>query len=380
MVILDEPEISLHLQFIEDLAGSIVGAANKVKFLIATHSTRLISSLLRETTDETKVVCSQVCAKKGYTYISTISDIITNKDKYLMRDNEAESFFADALVFVEGHTEIQLLKNRNICKLFPELKKATIYNTTSNDSATKLIIPNYNNPTIPFLVLLDMDKILTYSYGKNKFCKKKLNKAVNPLGNETIKEKENYLYYSSKKEATYYQRKNIEHYLESVIIVDENHFYNGVSTYNDLVNAVKRYCKQYRTIVFKTTVEGAIICNDSLSVFYEWLKYIWGDIKYNDYIARVSKYDILAQVSIARGIFHGKTDYLQKFVDTKVPKDVISIISIYSSGKKVDGWIFDFFDWFFEKYMTNELESNKQIFLSNFPEIYEVVQYICDMI
>ncbi len=379
MLILDEPEISLHLQFIEDLACSIAGTAGKVKFLIATHSTRLISTLLRETTDDIKVVCSQVCAKKGYTNITIIPDIITNKDKYLMRDNEAESYFAEVLVFVEGHTEIQLLKNRNICKLFPQLKKATIYNTTSNDSATKLIIPNYNHPTIPFLVLLDMDKILDYSIEKKKFYKKKTNQAVNPLSNESIKEKEKYLYYSNRKEATYHQRKNVDNYLENEIIVDKDHFYNKVSIYDDLIRAVKRYCKEYRTIVFKTTVEGAIICNESLKVFYEWLNYIWGDADYAEYIARVSKYDTLAQVSIARGIFHGKTDYLQKY-GKKVPEDVNSIISKYSSGEKVDGWIFSFFDWFFGKYMTNDLESNEQIFSMFFPEIYEVVQYISDMV
>lgn len=384
-VILDEPEISLHLQFIEELANVIVEVASNVKFLIATHSTRLISTLLRETMGELKVVCNQVCVKGGYTYISYISDIVKDKEKYLMRDNEAESYFADALVFVEGQTEIQLLKNKNIVNLFPKLKKVTIYNTTSNDSTTQLILPQYNNPTIPFLVLLDMDKILDYSKSKGQFQIKKSNSAVNPLYNKKVEEKEKYLYYSRKKEATYFQRKSVERHLEQKIIVDESHYYNEMTSYDDLIKAVKKYCMAYKTIVFKTTVEGAVICKESLEVFYEWLQDYWGEYRYSEYIHQVSMYEENAQVSIARGIFHGKTDYLQKFFndndkEQKAPKDIRDIISRYKSGDKVDGWIFIFFDWFFKKYMINTLEDNVHKFSLCFPEIYEVVQYINDMI
>lgn len=378
MIILDEPEISLHLQFIEELASVIVVAAAKVNFLIATHSTRLISTLLSETTDEFKVICNQVCVRNGYTYIRLISDIVKDKEKYLMRDNEAESYFADALVFVEGQTEIQLLKNKNIVKLFPKLKKVTIYNTNSNDSTTELIHPSYNNPAIPFLILIDMDKVLNYSKPKNRFYISKSNHVVNPLCNDSIKAKEKYLYYSSKKKATYIQRKKVQRYLEKEICA--NKFYNDSKIYDNLIMEVKKYCKAYRTIVFKTTIEGAIVCKESLNVFYEWLKNYWGDTEYGKYYQEVSGYDIYGQISIARGVFHGKTDYLFKFRKDMVPNAIFSIIKKYKSGDKVDGWVLAFFDWFFENYMDDTVENNEQTFRQFFPELYEVVQYINDMI
>ena len=66
-----------------------------------------------------------------------MTDFLDEKNKYLIGDEEATTYFSDAIVFVEGQTEIQVLRNKNIVELFPILKKITIYNTKSNDSATR---------------------------------------------------------------------------------------------------------------------------------------------------------------------------------------------------------------------------------------------------
>ncbi len=380
MVILDEPETSLHLQYIEELANVIVGATNKISFILATHSTRLISTLLRESSKKFPIVCNQIYLKNGYTYIRTIQDIISDKDKYLMRDNEAESYFANAIVFVEGQTEIQLLKNKNIASLFPKLKKATIYNTESDDSATKLIRPKYNNPTIPFLVLLDMDKVLAYSKVKSKFYLKKGNRAVNPLANKNVQENEKYLYYGAKKIVTYKQRKYIEQEIKKRIIVDKKNYYNMSHWYDKLIESIKKYCKAYRTIIFRTTVEGAIICEENIEIVYEWLNVFWKPKKCSEYLAEISILDKKVQVSITRGIFHGKTDYLLEFSKSSVPSNIKQIIDKYSGGKKTDGWILDFFDWYFEKYMNGTIKEKEYKFSNDFPEIFEVVKYVNDMI
>lgn len=380
MIILDEPETSLHMQYIEELASIIVEAANKINFIVATHSTRLVSSFLRESTGKFDIISRQVFYKNGYTHIKTIQDIVSDKDKYLIRDNEAESYFANAILFVEGQTEVQLLKNRNIVNLFPKLKKLTIYNTKSDDSATKLILPTYNRPTIPFLVLLDMDKILNYNQKRTSFCLSKGNTSVNPLANQSIKESEKYYYYSSRKVNTYNIRKKIEQKIQKNFVVDIDKYYNQSSWFNNLIELTKKYCKAYRTIVFKTTVEGAIICPESIDVVYEWLKVYWGEQKSNDYITEIASFDKCAQVSITRLIFHGKTDYLFNWSKSSVPEVVKNIIEKYSNGNKVDGWIFLFFDWYFSKYVNEKKKNKIAEFSKVFPEIFEVVNYINHMV
>lgn len=379
MIILDEPEISLHLQYIEELASVIAESANKVSFIIATHSTRLISSLLRESTNEFKIKFNQVCYVNGYSILTPLQDIASNTDKYLMRDNEAESYFANAILFVEGQTEIQLFKDKNIVRLFPQLRKLTIYNTHSNDNATELIIPKYNNPTVPFLVLLDMDKILSYSKEKNVFYLRNGNTVVNPLANKNVEEREKYYYYGMRKRITYNCRNRIENELSENNTIDINAYYNTESWYRRLIGEIKRYCKAYRTIIFRNTVEGAIICEESIGVFLEWLLEYWNEDTYNAYITEINAFNIVAQVSITRGIFHGKTDYLMKFSEN-APPEINAIINNYEKGGKTDGWIFKFFDWYFAKYMVDTEEKNIKLFSITFPEIYEVVQYVNYMI
>lgn len=164
-VFLDEPEISLHPQFIEELADIMTVYGKKCAMIVSTHSTHLVSSLIR---NYANISFYQVYSNNGYAKIKKMTDFFDEKNKYLIGDEEATTYFSDAIVFVEGQTEIQVLRNKNIVELFPILKKITIYNTKSNDSATRLIIPERGR-SIPFLNIVDMDKILTYSDADNKF-------------------------------------------------------------------------------------------------------------------------------------------------------------------------------------------------------------------
>ena len=380
LIVLDEPEISLHLQYVEELADVILNASKKVKIIISTHSTRLICSLHRGASENIQIVTSQLYLKNGYSYISGIQDIVSDKDKYLIRDNEAESYFANALVFVEGQTEIQILQNRNIVNLFPKLKKITVYNTKSNDSATKIIIPDYSKPTIPFLVLIDMDKILDYNLAKGTFnTKKKGNATVNPFCNDCVKEKEKY-YYGKKRRNTYDRRVEIEKAVKSRnYICDDKNYYLKKPWLDNIIDQIKKYCRQYRTIPMKTTIEGAIVCEESLEVFLEWLK---DSGKYEDYLSTIRGMPKLQQVSLTRILFHGKLDCIPNSEDfslilSSADKD---LIEKNKRGDKVDGWIFCFFDWYFNKYIIGTEDENLKVFSNNFPELFEVLQYIENMI
>ena len=70
-------------------------------------------------------------------------------------------------------------------------------------------------------------------------------------------------------------------------------------------------------------------------------------------------------------------DILEKKIkDDKICK----IVNQYSKGDKVDGWIFDFFNWYFQKYMINDIKTNKEKFAYDFPEINDVLQIIESML
>ena len=46
----------------------------------------------------------------------------------------------------------------------------------------------------------------------------------------------------------------------------------------------------------------------------------------------------------------------------------------------MDGWILEFFNWYFDKYMINDVEANKEKFACDFPEINEILHFIESML
>ena len=46
----------------------------------------------------------------------------------------------------------------------------------------------------------------------------------------------------------------------------------------------------------------------------------------------------------------------------------------------MDGWILEFFNWYFDKYMINDVEANKEKFACDFPEINDILHFIESML
>lgn len=370
-IIFDEPEISLHPQYIEELSDNICELSCNNAIILSTHSNHLVSSLIR---NYANIFFFQVYNNNGYAKIKKINDFFEEKDKYLIGSEESSSYFSDLTVLVEGQTEIQLFKNKRINDLYPFLRKVTFYNTKSNDSVTKLMLMN-GKSTVNFLNIIDMDKILQYS--KNKFIFRSGNKTVNPVRNLNNDKSERYLYYGERKKDTYIQKKKIDELVERDIAVEIKNVCLRGNNYSSLIYNIKKYCKEYNCFPFRTTVEGAIICSRSINIILEWLQINWEQKKYNEFIDIISVYNKKIQEVIIRCIFHGKVDILEKKIkDDKICK----IVNQYSKGDKVDGWIFDFFNWYFQKYMINDIKTNKEKFAYDFPEINDVLQIIESML
>lgn len=382
MVIIDEPEIGLHPQYIDELVEALIKYSG-VKYLISTHSSHFLSTLIRETAS---ISFYQVYYHRGNTYIKAIKEIIDENEKYLVTDNEAESYFANGLIFVEGQTEIQIFKNRNIMELYPTLKRLTFYNTGSTDNVTQIIVPSYCRSNIPYLILLDMDKILSFKR-KEKIFKIKA-QSFNPLSNKTIEEKEKYYFRGAKYNDTYLQRRRIKRMLEyEYSELGEGILNISCNEYKELIKNIKKYCVMYNTYPLRTTIEGALISEASYDIFLQWLK----EDHYLEQRTReleddISEYSDNQKVSILRCIFHGKLDTLENVNENEMAlgKNVEdkekSIIDSYSKGKKVDGWITSFFRWYFERISKYSIEEKKRIFEKDFPELADVVKHAEDMV
>lgn len=377
LIILDEPEIGLHPKFIEELADLfMIKRSKKVNILLTTHSTHLISSILKNGT----LICFyRLYLKNGYTEIEKMRDIVNPKDTFLIDDAEAESYFSDVIVFVEGQTEIQLLKNKNLISLFPCLRKVTIYNTKSTDSVTKLIIPRYSNTTVPYVNILDMDKILIYDIEKQQFSINK--KSINPLHNCEIIEKQKYLIFndSDEKYYTYNLRSKIQELLKKTIIPQTfNHYWIDDENYNLLLEMIKLYCFKNNCFIMKTTIEGAIANENNNGILLSWLK---EKLNSSTYLLLA---DLLNSVNcnehkttILRLILNGKLDNLfnmkkHGLVPTDVQKQIVTIKE--AIGKKTSGWIFDFLDYYFKNHLVDDNELMKDKFKNDFPELFNLLQ------
>lgn len=390
LIILDEPEIGLHPKYIEELADLFsANNSKKVKYLMTTHSTHFVSSVLK---NGIAICFYRIYLSRGYSKLEKIQDIIHEKDKFLVNDAEAESYFSDVVIFVEGQTEIQILKHRKLVNMFPELRRITIYNTKSTDTITSIITPEFANMTVPYINILDMDKILTYNQGIFSFTKSRLN----PLYSEKIKKKEKYLVYKKygKKYYTYNLRQRILGIINNYkFLQDSTKFWIDDKKFKYLLKLVKLYCYENNVYVMKTTIEGALVNEHNNDIILNWL-----NIKlHNNTFQKLCKLldnetDCVSyKTTILRLILNGKLDNLQNMtykqdnqgkIQANVPKNVYDdVVSIKNKiGKKVDGWIIEFMDFYFDTYLIKEKEKNLEMFEKDFPELYSILQIINNLL
>jgi len=392
LIILDEPEIGLHPKFIEELADLfLINRSKKVNYLLTTHSSHFISSILK---NGTSVCFYRLYLINGYTNIEKIRNIIETKDTFLMNDAEAESYFSDTIVFVEGQTEIQLLKNRNLNTLFPYLKRITIYNTKSTDTVTNLILPQQANMTVPYINILDMDKILTFNTEKKKFSIAK--SEINPLYNSKIKKKEKYLIYNKggEKFYTYNLRNRIQGVLKkSTFTQNLTQFWIKNPEYIFLLKMVNLYCNKNNVFVMRTTIEGAIVNEKNYEVVLKWLETKLIESTFNKLCDLLNKYPdcIEYKTTILRLVLNGKLDSLQNMkyskdktgnVRANVPEDVYNGVLFIKNkiGNKTSGWVIEFIDYYLNNVLVEDDDANKEKFKMDFPELYNLLQIIDNLI
>ena len=163
IVILDEPELSLHNNMIDNLAEIFYQCRYYVGFLIATHSARLIRNILTQDSGDNQLY--QIYRKGEETMLSRFQMFRQDtemRERYFITDQHASVYFAKALFLVEGETELEVFQNRFLRAVFPRMGQVEIIKGMSDDVVYRIVSPKDRGCHIPATILLDLDKVYTY--------------------------------------------------------------------------------------------------------------------------------------------------------------------------------------------------------------------------
>ena len=370
-ILLDEPELGLHPRMIDELMERIVQYSKNVNFMIFTHSPRLVAYILRNSGELYNVYLDNSYTK--------LKKIIKNKEvryNFIITEREASYLFSDFLLFVEGVTEVELFSNRVIQNLFPFLKRIDVVNTTSNDHILRMILPKNNKVEIPYLVLVDLDKLINFKIQKDKSkCKFSIKSLwYSPLSDSDLI---NYLKFNyAKKEAKKYLSKfqQIEKFKEKSYRHDNR--LKNISGFRNVYKEINDFCLFSNVYGVRTTIEGTIINDNSC-------KYIekWRFTKNTELRKHLRKHDKKSRVVLNRMMFLGKTETLKSFGKADFGKEYSFIKN--DIVEKNSSWISEFFDYYEQSVLKqkqylvdkNNLKKVKR-FSSDFPELYDIITII----
>ncbi|MED4476442.1 retron Eco8 family effector endonuclease [Oceanobacillus caeni] len=273
-IILDEPEIGLHPQKIDEVTNVINGKTNKNKksasnlnYIIATHSSRLIRNVVNSPLSRN---IYHLKMNNNYTRINKLNDFIENDEKLLLSEKEASFYFSKGILFVEGQTELELFQHPLLKEIYPVLNEIDVFSFDSNNVKLKTILPSEKNTGIPYLVLYDLDKIISV----NKYNRISIKgDSINPLKNKKVESEEIFLF-GRKRIKTYELRKRILGYKKRkdfVLNPDPKWLHITDTKYREFKHLVKTYCLEYNVFVVDNTIEGSIVNGNSLELVLDWL-------------------------------------------------------------------------------------------------------------
>lgn len=376
LLIFDEPEIGLHPSYIDDLIDNFSSKIKNINILLATHSPRIIRNIIRENFSYNMF---HISLENYYTQINKMKKMENKDERLRYRVSEAESsfYFSRGIVFVEGQTELELFSNENLLNLFPFIKKIDFFHYSS-DILYKIIHPSMQNFNVPYIVLVDLDKILSYIKKKRIFTFIN-DKFVNPITDEDIKEKEKFFYGS--KRLIYHLKNQIYELKKEEFLFEENWYYTKENNrFEFFKNSILNYCLNYNIFTLDTTIEGTLVNKYNYKIFYKWIQNKVGNINKLEEIYNFRD-DILYKVTVLRLLVNGKYDNLTKLLDENKIESKINSSEVrkiykyiydikFGKNEKANGWVTEFLNYFFSKYQR------KSDLKKYFPEFYDIMDNI----
>lgn len=393
VILLDEPEISLHPLYIDELAENLTNISTKLRILISTHSARLTKNIINSSNN---VKLYNVKLIDQYTVIQSmkIFSQYSPESKYRVDDDHINSYFSKAIIFVEGETELELFSNPYIQMLFPKLKYVDVFKAMSQEPILNIMNPRMSQSKVPYFCLVDMDKIWEYSSKTNQF------KMKNQFFKDTEKEKFQYRNKRESKPYLYHQHERIDEMAKKLRI----HYYRPFYSCEDInfttfINVIHEYLLYYNVFTLQTTVEGMLINKQTINLALNFLKQHKRGREFNSFNTYIEELKKCDKINVLRMVYNGKSDLLQKYsnICQTLPKTERDIIDQAMFGKKASGWISEYIDGYFQnatgitedfsvksfkRYLKNDAKRNVLIkdFKHNFFELYSLITKICDTI
>lgn len=389
VLLMDEPEISLHFHMIDELSDVLFECADDMSILAATHSPRFVKNILVK--EQNNCTIYQVYKRGDYSQLCLLHMFAKEekREKYFLTEHHANAFFAKMLILVEGETELELLSNPYLRILFPVLKQAEIIKGMSDKVIYRIIDTTTRHYNVPMAALLDMDKILEW--------KKKENRMEWRKEYQFVAEKENY-YYGVRRRETVSRRKRIQAMCDKCRFAYRLPFFGSEDeNFEELIQVIQAYYRNYQIFPVSTTIEGTLINRKNYQQIVEYLVYIgkWNLLE-NAYQMLYNETD---KVNFLRLIFHGKSDFL-----LKTGNILENNKGIYSELKAALGhtiaktdWVSEWLSYYFaektkmppekmnqrvfEKWCKEpaNIKKLKKNFLEDFSELYQFIDAMNDL-
>ena len=395
VVLIDEPEISLHPNFIDELADVIMILDSKLKPIVSTHSSRLIKRML----SFESVTLYNVKLENHHTVTNLMKRFqqYSPSSKYRVLDDHINSYFSKGILFVEGETELELFSNPYLHILFPFLKTIDVFQAMSQEPILNIMNPRKTKSNVPYICLIDADKTFRYN-NANRCFELKNEYFKNP------KERFNFRNKKSKSDYLYHLHLRIIGMAEKLKV----HYYEPYFSCNDVnlenfIMAIHKYLLSYGIFMFRTTIEGALVNEHNLSFSLEFLKRTTKSHDFEEFLTLLNLYMKADQFNIMRLVYNGKTDLLKNYkgkdgIKNGLNEKDVLIIEKVMVGKKTSGSVSEYIDLFFSGLLPDDIDKSprgmKQYFESNpkertaftkkfefnFPELYELLMRICVII
>lgn len=395
IVILDEPEISLHHKLIDQLTERIFGCDGAIRFLIASHSPRLLKNIIKTEHSDCEVI--HVSVRNNYSCPSSITLFSKDDDarpRVFMTDQHANAYFSKYILSVEGASETEVFSNRYLQELFPVLKNIDIMEGMSDDIVQKIISPEQRHFQTQFFLIKDMDKIITYKSEQRSFDVKSKSFFAG------AKSAENY-FYSPKRTEQVLRKKRILamsknckfHYWYPFFSCDDDNF-------SDFLALIKSYFLEQNTYFAETTIEGMLINCNNLDLFWRYFETnMCKHGKIEDITTVYQSFLKKDRLNFMRLLFNGKCDFILKLDEIKKGNPGIdpSLYSLIEENRwsKTAGWMTEWltysisvsagmqtnstssFNQFVRKIADPSIRARAQKeFKHNFPELTQLIEIV----
>lgn len=344
VIVLDEPEISLHHKMIDQLCERIMKCSGKMQFLSATHSARLLKNMLKWSGEECKVI--HVSSVEGHSVLTPIKHLSENPDnrsRIMITDQHSNAYFSRFILSVEGASETEVFTNRYLQELFPALKQVDVFEGMSDNVVQSIISPRQRHFHTQCLSVIDMDKVICRKKGANAFDV--VHKLLKPEGNLQKR-----YYYSWERDEERRKKKRIRGMAEKCRFHFLYPFYGcNDSVFQEFISTIKEFFLSRNIYVCKTTIEGVLINSNNFELFWGYYSKVTNE---DDVLSVKTYYDQMGdidKVNFLRLLVNGKSDMILSLKEiqeenAKMDPDLCKTI-IDKRNEKTSGWITRWMDY-----------------------------------